>query len=189
MTSILKAWSAKLGRPQSIELSYNMLKTIEAEHARIHQGTAFGFSEKLTIAAGSAHSYVIDTGSQDVHFRSYGFNSTLGPCDVHLYEAPFFDAASAGTQKYGRNRNRTFADSSSVILNSQPFVNVASLGVHIDYGLIEATGSTKESSGGSVASPAGEFDLHPAKKYLIQITNNNVSQITAGFDSFWYHET
>lgn len=187
--NILKLWNSSLGRHENAQSSYNMIKTIEAEHARIHQGTGYGFSEKLTILSGSAHNYIIDTNSTDIHFRSYGFNSTLGPCDIYLYDSPFFDAASAGTQKYGVNRNRSFSDSSGMILNSQPFVDVNSLGKVLQYGLIEATGAIKESSGGNSLSPQGEYDLAVNKKYLLRIINNNVSTATVGFDTFWYQES
>jgi len=170
------------GREENIQSSYNMQKTITAVHARVHAKLAYNHSGLNTVPAGGYLRYLLRIGGTVFHLRDFAFKTTEGPAGVFLYEAPFVDTNSLGTQLVSRNLNRSVAvDSYDFALYRDPFTNAASAGTELDYDLQPATsGGAIRAAGGSAGGPAIEWVLRQDTDYLIEFVNSSTNAAIVG---------
>lgn len=171
--SIIKAWNPKLGRLENVRSTHNMLQMIELDHAHVNAGVTFSHSDKHTVASNGTLDHLIITNSEEVHLSTYDYASTAGPCDIFLYEAPFINVNSLGTEKFWQNRERNSLLVSSSQIYSQPFIDVNSIGDPIDYKIIESSagGAIKIASGKSTG--LSKWVLKTGTNYLIRFINND----------------
>jgi len=184
---IIKAWNTVLGKDQNIQSSYNMVKTIDADHARIHDGKTFHYSEGFTTLANSMQTYLFIPGSDtSMHLRNFGFKSTDGPVHIELRENPFYDVNSLGTQVVPRNMNRGSDNVSSVALYRNPFTNVLSFGGELEHDLIESSaGGPIKASGAGGGSGVTEWVLpNNGNSYLLAFEPTVVT--SGSFNGYWY---
>jgi len=170
---ILKAWNKFLDQAQNIQSDFNMMKVIDAEHARVHEGLLFNISKKVTIPASSDYYYVVRTNGLPMHFRPIHVVSNASPMDVRLYEAPFINVNSIGNEVLWLNKNRQSSNVTSSQMFDNPFINTASIGTELSYGLIEGTiGGAIKQSGGDTAS-VQEWLLPNSSYYALRIGNGD----------------
>lgn len=189
---LLNAWNSFWGREEHVESSFNMIKTIDTEHARIHDGLGYNVAETIVVAAGASARYLINVNGEAIHLRDFTFKATTGPGGVAVHESPFFDTNSLGTQLTPVNLNRRGTIGvSSVGLFRDPFTNVNSLGDQIDSDLMEqSTGGPVKAAGGSAGGPAVEWVLPASGSYLVSYTNSHASDAAlVGTKLFWYEES
>lgn len=181
---LLRAYNLFKGGEQNVHASYNCMSTIEIEHALIHDGKGFGLSKKLTVAAGATKIITIDPASVEAHLRVFDFNSTLGPCDVDLWEGSVVGVGSEGTAIPGYNKHRNHANTPDLVIKEDGVLTTS--GTLLEYALIEAaTGGPIKAAGGSAGAPPIETILNTANLYALGFTNNNASSATVGLKMFW----
>lgn len=170
--------------------SHGMLKTISADHARVHEGVAFNFSEIVNpVAAAGMLSYLIQVNSYETHLRSYNFTSTVGPAPIVLYENPFTDAASLGSSVSAVNLDRDSVNTPSTTLRKNPFSNPNSIGLLLDANLIESSaGGPIKAVGGESGAPVIEWDLNVGQNYLLTFVNSNSGDAIVAPKIAWYEE-
>lgn len=174
---LLRAWDKLLGRESNVTMSYGGLKQLSTEHERIHTGNAWLHSEPhYNVASGSSVDHLIvptSGGAVDLHLSHVGYNTAAGPAEINIYEAPFTDADSFGTDVTSsfENRNRTKTNARGFTIRENPFINVNSLGERLDYDLIEATAGGPVKTSGGAAGALKEAVLDNTKQYLMRFTN------------------
>jgi len=188
---LIKAWNAFLNREQHVQSSFNMIKTIESDHARVHEGVAYTVAETIAVASNAYLRYLLITNGKRMHLRDFSFRSTVGPAGVLLHEEPFWDANSLGTNLTGNvaalNRNNIIP--SSAQLHRNPFVDTNSLGTQLDSDLMEqASGGPIKAAGGAAGGPVIEYILPNSGAYLISFVNSNAGSALVGSKIFWYEE-
>jgi len=188
---LIKLWNDFLNKEQHAQASFNMMKTIDADHARVHEGVAYTVAETLAVASTAYVRYLIRTNGKRMHLRDFSFRSTLGPAGVYLHEEPFWDANSMGTDLSGNiaglNRNNLVVTSSQIFRN--PFIDTNSLGTLLDSDLLEqSTGGPIKAAGGSAGGPVLEYVFPNSGAYLVSFVNSNASAALVGSKLFWYEE-
>lgn len=182
---LLRAFNNFLGREENIRSSYHALKMLSVEHERIHSGNAWLHSEEHNNLASEANlDHVIvpnSGGSIDLHLRHVGFNVTEGPGGVHVYENPYINVNSAGTDVTSafQNRNRRATNERGFIAYENPYIDANSLGTQIDYALIEATAGGPIKAAGGDAEVLAEVILDNTKPYLVRYTNHAPTNVAS----------
>lgn len=184
---LLKAWNAMLGRDENLHASYNAIKGVVSETERIHSGNSWLHSEAhYNLAAGDSISHLIipnSGGGVDLHLSNIGYNTTAGPAELEVYEAPFININSFGADITSSffNRNRTRTNVRGFVIREDPFIDVNSIGVLLDYSLIEASAGGPIKASGGAAGAASEMVLDNTKQYLLRHTNQsaNVASYTS----------
>jgi len=154
-------------------VSYGSLKTIDIPHFHTHNGEAFSHAGKHTLpASGTPVDFLIvpDSGTQ-IHLINYHGETTVGPVDMFLYEAPFTDANSLGTDISAScyNHKRTSTNSCGATMYLNPFTDANSMGSQIDYSLQpSSTGGPLTPGAGTVSGHLNEWMLDSTKSYLLR---------------------
>lgn len=163
----------------AIDSTNNAVVTIVSEHYRIHQGTLFTCTDKVTVADTATLYYLLDNPADNFpHLRKYAFASTAAPCDVYLFEEPTITAN--GTERTPYNNNRTSSGLANLKIYNGP--TVTDDGTEIDYALV--TGAKKE--GGIATDMVIEWILNAGTKYITKFVNNSGSSATVRPIFIWY---
>jgi len=176
---LVKAWNRSIGREQNVQVSYNMIKTIEADHARIHDGVAFHVSHISSLASGGVHFMLIVPNSSGMHLRQQHIVVTGAPITATLYESSSY--SNVGSVQQVNNMNRQSANVSSSSIYSAPTIVVT--GTAIEHTLIPVTA---KDSGGTGEGPAQEWILDGTGPYVLGVKNDAGAAITVGMKLFWY---
>lgn len=185
---VIKLWNKYLGRTQNLQADFNMAKIIDAEHSRVHEGVMFSSSDVRSIANNGNLDLIVVTSNASVHLRAWDFNSMVGPCEIRLYEQPYLNPSSMGTQLPLYNRNRRSSNVASVSLWEAPYINPSSIGTMIDFNLIEqSTGGPIKTNGGPSESYQ-EWELATDRNYLLRCTNVSGGAGGIEFDVVLYED-
>ena len=159
-------------------------REIEAEHSKIHDGLAFALSNINSLTAGSTAYYAfVGVTGYVPHWRLIRLNSTGAPFVISLYENPYLNVNSLGTQltPYNMNRNSSIVSSLTAYLN--PVINVNSLGTQLE---AEKTASTAV-QGGSLSNPTiFEWIFNNGVNYVLAVKNEDSTTESYGTTFFWY---
>ena len=163
--------------------------TIETEHARLHQGLGFDFSDRLlAVPAGTTTYILIKPNGVITHLRRFHVHSSSSPIQVQLFESP------AGTddgniQTKGINRKRfsgfggQLGDPFVTPLNIYYNPTVTDDGTRLRIDAVEG----KKQDAGDAEGIGVEWIFEPSKVYLIKLENETVGSINYLIDMFWYH--
>lgn len=179
---LIQAWNSILGGEENIRSIANALKTMTPEHVASHAGTLFTHRDKHTVAASDSFNvYVVPNSGTSLNLLPFEFKADAGPGDIYLYESPYTNPASLGTDISSnfKNHNRVSANVAPFSAYENVYFNPASAGQQIDYGLMEQTGGGPiKNAGGEAGGGDNEWQLDPAKGYLVRYTNNSAGQAT-----------
>lgn len=146
------------------------------EHA-IFEGRGYVLSGRATMSTGS--SIYLQGCAQDkaIHFENFVLDLSATPFDVNFYESPTI--TNNGTQIYGKNTERNFADNHSLILfYDSTFTHngtfIQGMSAYGGNNLI-----------GSVGMPS-EFILKINTCYLFEITNNDGNNVDITYNFLWH---
>lgn len=185
---LVRAYNAFLQREENVNCIDNALKFVNTESERIHAGVAWLHAEPFNnLAAGASldHLIIPDSGGDiALHLDIVNFVATAGPAELLVYEDPFTDTDSFGTNDIAsflpRNRN-VLTNSTGFAARQGPFIDTDSIGLLLDYDLSAvAAGGPIQPVSGPLAS-INELILDNTKQYLIRHTNlsANVASYTA----------
>lgn len=183
---LVKAYNAIIGAEENIRSAENSLKTISINDYAIHAGLMFSHTDKHSVLSGANLDLVVlPSSGSDLHMLPFQYNSSEGQCDLFVYEGTYFDANSSGTEVTSgfANHDRNSLNVRNFTTFESPYVDTNSLGVEIDYALIEqTTGGAVKVAGGSAGGTAGELILNTSKNYLVRLVNNstNTSTVKSG---------
>ena len=144
-------------------------RTIEHEHAKIHDGNAYTYSVQTSLASAGSYTLLLaNPASYFPHHRTLRIRPTVGPIRFTIYEAPVIDVNSKGTAVIPVNMDRTTSNTSSLGVFINPATNVASLGIKLEDEIIPVTGIQ---GGGNANVNAFEWIFEENTDYIIVIDN------------------
>jgi hypothetical protein len=153
------------------------LVTIDTEHARIHAGTHYLYSDNQTISGTTTTYYLITTPNTALraHIR-YSF-----ACDqktlVTIYSGPSITANGVAVIKY--NSDRSSGNTSGISIYTSP--SIGNPGTPLRYDLIGSSGTI-----GGDTTMNNEFILNQNTSYLISITNRVAGSMEYSLTLIWY---
>lgn len=185
---LLNGWNKFKGSAENIRSSFNALKTINVEHERIHAGMAWLNKDEYIVPPNTTAYYIflVDSGYSNAHVRNFGFVSDQGPMKLHFREAPSYDVNSLGTLLSLNNLNRSSVNSSGMNLYGNPWVDINSLGLHLDYILQPESAPGNQPAGGAANNKITEWFIDNDKAYLFSLENTTVNSATIESQFFVY---
>lgn len=160
-------------------------RAISHEHGKLHDGDVYTFSSQTSLAMNGKHYIALtNPASESYHLTTARVQPTGGPIVVKLYEAPFLDANSMGTETVLINRYRPLQATkvASLQVHLDPFVDVNSLGMAMETQLLPAT-NLFVSSGEDFPF---EWVLALGNQYIVEIENQNNAAIQLVYTPFIY---
>ncbi len=162
------------------------LPTVTTAHERIHEGVMYhgGVRSEALADDGNLDLFLIVNSAMEIHAR---FEAACGGDAVlNLYENPFSNTNSLGTEITPRNRHREIGDVSDAGLYSAPWTDANSLGTNLTPGAIIPGGATGNSPGGQLQDGFFEWDLDKGNQYLFRLTNRGGSAKIASAELNFY---
>ena len=157
----------------------NALRTINTEHANIHEGDAYSVSDTTTVAAGANLDILLKVpAGVYVHLRDFSFVADDAPATVVMYETP--TTTADGTAITINNKNRVSTNTSGITAFVGTTVTV--VGNQLQHGRITA----QKNVGGTNLEAPVEWILAPSTNYLIRFNNGGTGIANVNYDLFWY---
>lgn len=181
--SFVHGWNRSTNTIDEITATYNALKTVSADHERIHAGKGYNISFVSSIAAGAIGWTLISIpNSVAVHMRTIKVAGVGAPFEVTFRETTSVDVNSLGSKLTPINFNRSSTNISSVGVYTDP--SVVSSGTLLD---IDVAPVSAKDSGGQGQIPEQEWVLsNSGKWYLVGIKNNSGGNSSYNTKYFWY---
>lgn len=164
------------------------IRTIETEHAYIHEGIFFESYNKFTLAAGATRVITIKpaTGTY-LHYRPTNLVTSADKVTIEFYEGATVTAAT-GTAVTPSNHDRNSTLASKVTLLDAPTVTVNGTKFAQVY-MPGATGIGSTRSGASAGVSNSEWVLKPDTVYMIRVTNGSSGSNDIQVNFQWYEES
>lgn len=161
-------------------------RTIEVNHAYIHEGILFNSAFTSTLTAGATRKITFKTpATKYVHYIPSDIVPSADKVTVNFYESS--SGNSGGTAKTAVNRNRLSSATPTVVLTDGATVTTNGTLFHT----VWLPGSTGigQTRAGSAASSAYEWVLKQDTVYTIEIINNSSASNDIWLNFHWYEET
>ncbi len=155
-------------------------KTIETEHAEIHEGETYVSSHFYSQVADDANADLRITLGSDKELHITITVAVAGDGEILIYEGTTYTVAGTVVAIY--NRDRTSSNSSDAGCRYTPTVNV--LGTELFHGY--APGGTKKEAIGSVRRTSQEWIFKKSEDYLVRFTNRSGGAIDVSIEVEWY---
>lgn len=165
----------------AIEQYSGSLRTIEQEHATIHDGNGYQLSGEIAALANAASAYFLIDPSAPIHWRDYRLFSDDAPIDIEFFENP--TTTDNGTTLTPLNRNRLSANTSTAAVYSGPTVTADGSRLYISRIVGTGTGANKT---GEVEGLPVEWIIDGGNTYLLKVTNNSGGPVDLIYQFFWY---
>jgi hypothetical protein len=173
---------------QQYERKSKATRSIEHEHAKIHDENAYTFSVQTSLTNAGSFSILLSTPtSYFPHYRTITLNPEDGPIRYRMYRAPFIDNNSLGTAITIHNMDFASSNTSSLAVYTNPFTDVASLGIVIP--LDELIPSAGVQGGGQLTPTPFEFILNDNENVLIRFDNQAGAATQLTYKAFFYETT
>lgn len=165
-----------------VEGTTNSLKTISYSHAELHSGDHyFSRGNELLVRNNVKNILIVTPDTPRLAHMVVAVEGLTSTILVQIYESTV--TSNNGTRDNERNRNRNYSDNNTTFIYYSPTITtVGNLLAEAKYG------AGRNSAGGGVRD-VEEILLKRNTKYLVRITEQNISdtQINWGFD--WYEHT
>ena len=173
---------------ENFEMVTDSFKTIDTDHAYIHEKKKFSAFLKQSISAGGTHVFCFKTPATNyVHYRPANVTPSADKVDLQIFEDAVFTAGT-GTLLEANNRNRNNPPVSGVELRSAPTVTtVGTLLPGFSAWLPGSTGVGQVRQG-DTADGDDEIVLKQNTTYRFVATNGSDSANVIGFKFNWYEE-
>ena len=164
----------------TVDSKVKAVKTIETEHAEIHEGETYICSHFYSLVADDANADLrIKLGSnKELHITITV--AVAGDGEIFLYEDTTYTVAGTNIPIY--NRDRTSSNVTDATCRYTPTVNV--LGTELFHG--HAPGGTKKEAIGSVRRTAQEWIFKKSGDYLVRFTNRSGGAVDASIEVEYY---
>jgi hypothetical protein len=152
----------------SIESRSFARKTIEYEHARIHEGYGFDCDIEFTLSTTVPKYYHIRTGTDEIHLKDIVITTNKPEVKLYLYTNPTVALNGSPTQETIYNSDEDSNNVSSMRIYNNSTVTSDGTKRRVYY-LSGSTGIGHSSAGEASAFGAWEIILLPNTDYLIKI--------------------
>ena len=164
------------------------LKTMDNDHAYIHQGKYFTAITRNTLLAAGVlkvqfKTPVAATGGI-IHYRPALIVSSKDSLTIKFYEAA--EGLAGGTAVTPVNRNRNSTEVSGVTVKTG--VTTTGNGTQISEAYIPGATGVGGTSSGNMLSASNEWVLKPNTEYLIEFTNSSSASNDVLAELQWYEE-
>ena len=186
--SVLNLQYIKNAFVTAIERLTGAFRTIETEHAYIHEGIFFESYNKFTLAAGATKVITLKAAAGTyLHYRPTSLVTSADKVLIEFYEGATVTAATgAAVTTTNHNRNSaltsttTLLDAPTVTANGTKFAQVYIPG---------ATGTGGTRTGASAGVSNSEWVLKPNTAYMIKVTNSSSGSNDIQVNFQWYEES
>lgn len=164
------------------------IRTIETEHAYIHDGIFFEIYNKFTLASAATRVVTFKTPvGIYLHYKPTSLVTSADKVTIEFFEGATV-TASTGTTVIPSNHNRnsskasgvTFLDAPTVTADGTKFAQVYIPGS-------SGVGGTR--TGNSAGTSDNEWVLKPNTTYMIRVTNGSSSSNDIQVNLQWYEES
>ena len=163
------------------------IRTIETEHAYIHEGIFFESFNKFTLAGGATRVVTLKPAAGTyLHYRPTNLVTSADKVTIEFYEGATVTAAT-GTAVTPSNHNRNSTLASKVTLLDAPTVTVNGTKFAQVY-MPGATGTGGTRTGASAGVSNSEWVLKPNTVYMIRVTNGSSGSNDIQVNFQWYEE-
>lgn len=176
---LIEGYNVYKGGAEFIRSSNNALKTLSTEHERIHAGKYFRHSEVHSLATGVSHyHYIVPNSGSHLHLRSYRVKANNGPGRLNIYENPYIDASSIGTDISSdyKNLNRASSNVFPATAYLGPYVDVNSIGEELDVSMLF---DSSKDAGEESELVDHEIALTNSYGYLVRYFNDSGAAATS----------
>ena len=186
--SVLNLQYIKNAFVTAIERITGAFRTIETEHAYIHEGIFYESYNKFTLAAGATRVVTIKpaTGTY-LHYRPTNLVTSADKVTIEFYEGTTVTAAT-GTAATPSNHNRNSTLASKVTLLDAPTVTANGTKFAQVY-IPGATGTGGTRTGASAGVSNSEWVLKPNTVYMVKVTNGSSGSNDIQINFQWYEES
>ena len=170
----------------AVERVTDGIRSIEVDHAYIHDGKFFESSIEFDLAAAAVGLIVIHTPVEHyIHYRNEKVSCSADKLTIELYEAPTVTEVT-GDEVIPYNHNRTTSVvSQSTVLKNPTVTENGALILKTFLGGGTGTGSNRS---GSETSSQSEWVLKRDTKYLIRVVNGSSANNLVQINPVWYEE-
>ena len=185
--SVLNLQYIKNAFVTAIERITGAFRTIETEHAYIHEGIFYESYNKFTLAAGAKRVVTIKPAAGTyLHYRPTNLVTSADKVTIEFYEGATVTAAT-GTAATPSNHNRNSALASAVTLLDAPTVTANGTKFAQVY-IPGATGTGGTRTGASAGVSNSEWVLKPNTVYMVKVTNGSSGSNDIQINFQWYEE-
>ena len=164
------------------------IRTIETEHAYIHEGIFYESYNKFTLAAGAKRVVTIKAPvGKYLHYRPTNLVTSADKVTIEFYEGATV-TAETGTAVTPSNHNRNSTLTSGVTLLDAPTVTADGTKFAQVY-IPGATGTGGTRTGASAGLSNSEWVLKPNTVYMIRVTNGSSGSNDIQINFEWYEES
>ena len=186
--SVLNLQYIKNAFVTAIERITGAFRTIETEHAYIHEGIFYESYNKFTLAAGAKRVVTIKPAAGTyLHYRPTNLVTSADKVTIEFYEGATVTAAT-GTAATPSNHNRNSTLASKVTLLDAPTVTADGTKFAQVY-IPGATGLGGTRTGASAGVSNSEWVLKPNTVYMIRVTNGSSGSNDIQVNFQWYEES
>ena len=186
--SVLNLQYIKNAFVTAIERITGAFRTIETEHAYIHEGIFYESYNKFTLAAGAKRVVTIKPAAGTyLHYRPTNLVTSADKVTIEFYEGATVTAAT-GTAVTPSNHNRNSTLASKVTLLDAPTVTADGTKFAQVY-IPGATGTGGTRTGASAGVSNSEWVLKPNTVYMIRVTNGSSGSNDIQVNFQWYEES
>lgn len=171
----------------SIESRSYARKTIEYEHARIHEGYGFDCDIEFTLTGTTPKYYHIQTGSDEVHLKDIVITTNKPEVKLFLYKNPTVTKNASPTEETIFNSDEDNINISSLHIYNNSTVSNDGQKRKVYY-LSGSTGVGHSSAGEASAFGSWEIILLPNSNYVIKIVRIVADGDTTGVFKIRFYE-
>ena len=169
----------------TLETTTGALRSIDNDHAYIHEGKLFSATHKVTLTAGSSIYISFTTPNTDkvVHYRPASLTTSADNVTTLFFEGGTF---TGGSTLATVNRNRKSLTTAEVLINTG--VTSTLDGTLLYTSFLGGGVGVGQSRGGGELAENQEWVLKKNTVYLIKLTNGSSSSNTLCLGVRWYEE-
>lgn len=171
----------------SIEPRSFARKTIEYEHARIHEGYGFDCDIEFTLIGTTPKYYHIKTGADEIHLKDIVLTTNKPDIKLYLFKNPTVTLNASPTQETIFNSDDDSPNISSMRIYNNSTVSSDGT-IRKVYYLSGSSGVGHSSAGEASAYGVWEFILLPNISYLIKIVRIVADGDTTGVFKIRFYE-
>jgi hypothetical protein len=162
-------------------------KTIEYEHARIHEGFGFDCDIEFTLSTTNPKYWHIETGASEVHLKDIVLSTNKPDIKMYVFKNPTVTKNASPTTEtiFNSDDDETYNSDVNIYNNS----TIVSEGLKRKvYYLAGSSGQGHSSAGEASAYGSWEYILNPNSNYLIKIVRIVSDGDTTGVFKIRFYE-
>jgi hypothetical protein len=167
---IIKAWNSIIERSQNVRATGNALHVVNEDKAAVHEGYAYHYGAKISMAPGGVQFFAATPNSYDLHWVGLSVDAITGPIEINFYKG---SVVGSGTQAYPHNRQLNVTSSCSSRIEGVNVLTTTGTLVSPQVNLATDALGGRDAPNGNTALFAG-FVLYAGDTYTVGFMNTSV---------------